>query len=389
MLAGNNIETIVYPVCLREESFWAGSKNNLSDPFNLGNFRYEAYDISSGELIYRKGFSSLYNEWLTTDEAKTTRRSFYEVVTMPYPKNKIKIIISIRDRNGLFKKLYERAIDPYDIYILKEDPLNIKYKKLYGNGDSHTSVDIAFIAEGYKADEMCKFRSDIKKMAGILFSESPFKENKEKFNIWEVDAISQDSGTDIPGEHIFANTALNTSFYTFNLERYLTTLDLKSVNDFASVVPHDLIVILTNSSKYGGGGIYNYYCVTTSDNKLSEGVFIHELGHCFAGLADEYYSSSVTYNNFYQIDVEPWEPNITTLVNFETKWKDMISNNIPIPTPAQDEYKNITGVFEGGGYSSKGIFRPEIDCRMKTNNTKGFCAVCKKAINNMIGFYTK
>jgi len=389
MLAGNSQKTVVYPVGMKEEPFWAGSNTNLRDPFNTGNLRYEIFNEAGDTLIYSRGFCTLYQEWQTTTAAKTIERSFYEVATMPFPKNKVKFVLSIRERNGLFSKLYETKIDPADYFIRKEKPLNVGISKIYGEGEPNTSVDLAFIAEGYKADEMGKFREDVKKMADILFAESPFSDYKDKFNIWAVEAVSQDAGTDIPGENIYVNTALNSSFYTFDLDRYLTTQDIKTVNDYAAVVPHDNIIVLINSTKYGGGGVYNYYSGTTAGHPLSLKVFVHEFGHGFAGLADEYYSSSVAYDEFYPLNIEPWEPNITTMVNFDSKWKKMIGKEIPVPTPAEEKYKNVTGLFEGGGYSAKGIFRPEMECRMKSNSPKGFCSVCRNAIKEMIEFYIK
>ncbi len=389
MLAGNSHTTTVYPVGMKEEPFWAGSKTILVNPFNSGNFKYELFDVNSNTLIYSRAFCTLFQEWQTTDEAKSVDRTFYEVATMPYPKDKVRFVLSKRERNGLFSKLYETVIDPANYFIRKENPVNVKVTKIYGEGDPHTSVDLAFIAEGYKADEMGKFREDVKRMAGYLFAEPPFSDYKDKFNIWAVEAVSQDSGTDIPGENIYVNTALNSSFYTFGIDRYLTTQDIKDVNDYAAAVPHDNIVVLINSTKYGGGGVYNYYTGTTTDNQLSPKVFIHEFGHGFAGLADEYYSSTVAYDEFYPLNVEPWEPNITTLVNFDAKWRKMIDKNTPIPTPAEEKYKDVTGVFEGGGYSAKGIYRPEMDCRMKSNGPKGYCSVCRNAIKEMIEFYIK
>ena len=389
MLAGNSRETSVYPVGMKQEPFWAGSNLTLMNPFNNGNFKYELFDSTGTTLLYSRAFCTLFQEWQTTDEAKKIDRSFYEVATMPFPKNKVSFILSKRERNGLFTKLYETKIDPADYLIRKENPVKVQVTKIYGKGDPHNSVDLAFLAEGYKSDEMEKFRNDVKKMADYLFAEAPFIEYKDKFNIWAVESVSQDSGTDIPGENIYANTTLNSSFYTFNIDRYLTTQDIKSVNDYASAVPHDYIIILINSSIYGGGGVYNYYVGTTTDNQLSSKVFVHEFGHGFAGLADEYYSSSVAYDEFYPLNVEPWEPNITTLVNFDSKWKKMISKETQVPTPAEDKYSNVTGLFEGGGYSAKGIYRSEMDCRMKSNNTKGFCSVCRNALKEMIEFYTK
>jgi hypothetical protein len=182
---------------------------------------------------------------------------------------------------------------------------------------------------------------------------------------------------------------MNSSFYTFGTDRYLTTQDIKTINDYAASVPHDNIIVLINSNKYGGGGVYNYYSGTTTGHLLSPKVFIHEFGHGFAGLADEYYSSSVAYNDFYPLDTEPWEPNITTRVDFDLKWKKMIKEGTPLPTPDEEKYRNRIGLFEGGGYSARGIFRPESDCRMKSNGEKGYCSVCREAIKKMIEFYTK
>ena len=389
MLAGNSEKTAVYPVGMKEEPFYGGPLTQMTDPFNYGNFRYELFDDSSGNLIYSRGFCTLYQEWQTTAEAKRMERSYYEVATMPFPKHKARFVLSIRQRNGSFTKLYATDIDPSDYFIRKEKPVNTSFTKIYGSGKPEHSVDLAFIAEGYKADEMDKFREDVKKMADYMFNEVPFNEYRDKINIWAVEAVSQDSGTDIPGDNVYVNTALNSSFYTFDIDRYLTTQDIKSVNDYAAVVPHDNIIVLINSDKYGGGGVYNYYSGTTTDHPLSLKVFVHELGHGFAGLADEYYSSEVAYEEFYPLDVEPWEPNITTMVDFDSKWKNMIDKVTPVPTPPEDKYKDVTGLFEGGGYSAKGIFRPEMECRMKSNSAKGYCSVCSEAIRKMIEFYIR
>lgn len=388
-LAGNSQKTVVYPVGMKEEPFFGGSKTQLTDPFNYGNLKYEVFDAADNTLIYSRGFCTLYQEWQTTAEARVMERSFYEVATMPYPKNKVRFVLSMRERNGSFSKLYETAIDPNDYFIRKEKTANASYSKIYYAGDPATNVDLAFIAEGYTAAEMGKFREDVKKMADDLFAEAPFSQFKDKFNIYAVEAISAESGTDIPGEKSYVNTALNASFYTFDLDRYLTTQDLKSVNDYAAVVPHDNIIVLINSNKYGGGGVYNYYSGTTVGHPLSPKVFVHEFGHGFAGLADEYYSSEVAYEEFYPLNVEPWEPNITTMVNFDAKWKKLIAKETPIPTPAEEKYSNVTGLFEGGGYSAKGIFRSEQDCRMKGNSPKGYCSVCRDATKKMIEFYIK
>ena len=389
ILAGNNTTTKVFPANIKEEPFWGGSLVNLTDPFNYGNFRYEIFDEASGKLIYSKGFCTLYQEWQSTAEAKQIERFFHEVATFPYPKNKVKFVLSIRRREGDFVKLYETIIDPANYFINREKPANVATSRIYGSGDPHTSLDIAFISECYTQNEMDKFLKDVRRFADILFAESPFDEYAGRINIWAVEAPSQESGTDLPGEGIYVNTALDASFYTFGTDRYLTTQDIKTVNDYAAAVPHDQIVVLINEKRYGGGGVYNYYVATTSDNDLSATVFTHEFGHGFAGLADEYYTSDVAYQDFYPLTVEPWEPNITTRVNFDSKWKNLIARSVPVPTPNNKRYIGVTGLFEGAGYAVKGIFRPAYDCRMKSNEADGFCEICQDAIEKMLMFYMK
>jgi hypothetical protein len=316
-------------------------------------------------------------------------RAFSEVATFPFPLNKVKFVLERREKDGAYSTVFETIIDPADYFILREPVIDAEYTKVVDSGDPHTCLDIAFVAEGYTAGEMDKFISDVKRLSEILFSYKPFDEFSDRINIWAVKAVSAESGTDIPGEGIYRKTALNSSFYTFDLARYLTTFDISAVNDYAAVVPHDNIVVLINSERYGGGGMYNYYSGTTSDHTLTPQVFTHEFGHGLAGLADEYYTSDVAYEEFYPFSVEPWEPNITTMVNFESKWKEMIKKGTPTPTPAEDKYSSTIGLFEGGGYSAKGIFRPQLDCRMKSNEAEEFCQVCQQAIRRVLKYYTE
>jgi len=389
MFAGNNVKTVVYPVGMKEEPVYGGSKTQLTDPFGYGDFKYELFDAAEARLIYSRGFCTLFKEWQATAEAKVMERTFHEVATMPFPRNKVRFVLSKREPEGSYVKLYEKQIDPTDYFIRREKPVNAGVAKILYSGDPATSVDLAFIAEGYTAQEMDKFRDDVKRMTNILFAEPPFNEYRDKFNIWAVEAVSEESGTDIPGDRVYVSTALNSSFYTFDLDRYLTTQDIWSVNDYAALVPHDNIIILINSTNYGGGGVYNYYSCTTVGHSMSPHVFIHEVGHGFAGLADEYYSSRVAYEDLYPLNAEPWEPNITTMVDFDSKWKKMIVTGTPVPTPPEVKYTNKVGLFEGGGYMAKGIYRPEMECTMKSNTPGGFCEVCRKAIREMIEFYIK
>jgi len=372
---------------LREEPFWGGPSKNLIDPFNYGNYKYEVYDKETGKLIFSKGYSTLFAEWLTTPEAKKVKKAFHETIVFPFPKKEVVLKIYARDKKNVFQQVFEYEIDPADPFIKKDKPYKYNSIKFLYNGDPSSKVDIVVIPEGYTKDEMDKFKKDLEKFVNALFGSSPFRENKNNFNIWAVEAPSEESGTDIPRKDIWKNTIVNSSFYTFDTERYLMTEDNKTLRNLAGNVPYDLIYIIVNTSKYGGGAIYNYYSVCVSDNENFEYLVVHEFGHGFAGLGDEYYTSQVSYEEFYKTDVEPWERNLTTLVDFDSKWKNLIDKDTPIPTPPTDEYKNKVGVFEGGGYVPKGVYRPMFDCTMKSRIVDNFCVVCKQAIQKMINYY--
>lgn len=374
---------------LIEEPYWGGSKVNLIDKFDYGKYKFVVKDEKSGEEIYTRTYSTLFSEWQTTDEAKTTTKTFSETITFPFPKKVVVVEFYSRDRRNILHKKFEYKVDPNNYFIKKERTQQFENFKVLYNGDPSNKVDIVIIPDGYTKDEMQKFKDDCNKFSGFLFKTTPYKQNKDKFNIWAIDAPSKESGTDIPADNIWKSTIANSSFYTFDSERYLMIVDNKNLRNLASNAPYDQIFVLVNSSKYGGGSIYNHYSVCSSDNQYSDYVFTHEFGHGFAGLADEYYTSDVAYQDFYPLDIEPLEPNITTLVNFDSKWKDMVDKDTPIPTPDEKSYKNKVGAFEGGGYVAKGVYRPKQDCSMKSISVDNFCPVCQRAIQWVIDFYSK
>jgi hypothetical protein len=387
--AGDTAKEVIYFDEMIEEPIWGGSKTNLIDNFEMGRYYVELRDSATNTLIFSKNYSTLFSEWLTTAESKKIKRSFPEVVTFPYPKNACVLTFFARDRKNKLEKQSAFNIDPNNYFIKKDRRLVYPNFKVSYSGEPSQKVDIVIIPEGYTKDQMELFKKDCQKFAGYLFNSSPYKENKDKFNIWGIEAPSPDSGTDIPGERIYRNTLANTTFYTFDLERYCMTTDYKSVRDLAANAPYDQIYILVNSSKYGGGAIFNFYSICVHDNKHEEYIFVHEFGHGFASLADEYYESTTAYEDFYPKDVEPSDPNLTTLVDFSKKWKDLVEPGTPIPTPATPEYKDKVGAFEGGGYVDKGIYRPMQDCTMKSISVNNFCPVCKRSIIKMIDYYTK
>jgi len=374
---------------LIEEPFWGGSKTNLIDIFEYGHHKFEVYDFATEKLIFSHSSSSLFSEWQTTAEAKSTWRTFGESFVFPFPLQKVFLVFYTRDRQNNWIENFRYTIDPENIFISRERKAIHPVFEVHLSNDSWNALDVVFLPEGYTQDEMTKFRNDCLRFAEYLLKAKPFNENTDRINIRAVLAPSAESGTDIPGNNIWKQTRLNSNFYTFGLDRYLTTMDVKSTRNLAANVPYDQIVILVNSKQYGGGGIYNYYAITTSDHLLADYVFIHEFGHSFAGLGDEYYSAEVTYIDYYNLEVEPWEPNLTTLVEFERKWQDMLQPDTPVPTPGEEGYKDMLGVFEGGGYTAKGMYRPFYDCTMKSAGYDNFCPVCIRAIQRMIDFQGK
>ena len=388
-LAGNSNTQNFYLDELKAEPYWSGSHTHTIDTLNLGAYMVEVRDKSTQKLLYSKGFCTLFQEWQTVAEAKTISRAFEQVTRIPYPKNEVTVTFKMREKSGVFVDLASLNIDPHSIYINHKQPDKHRVSKILNNGNHNEMLDIAFIAEGYTTDQMKKFRSDVKKISEYLCSQEPFSEHKSSINIWAIESPSEAQGPTNPGKNIWNKTAVGSSFYTFGIDRYLTTIKFRMVMDIAASAPTDIAYVLVNTKKYGGGGIYNHYNVVTSDHALTNEVFIHELGHGLAGLADEYYTSDVAYQDFYDLTVEPWEPNITTMVNFKAKWAGLISKHTPIPTPAKQEYSNTVGVYEGGGYMSKGIYRPFINCRMHGNDAERFCPVCQRAISMVLSTYTK
>ena len=389
VLAGDAETTRFFLSDILREPYWGGSQINLVDTFHYGDYFFTLHDVETGKLIFSRGFSTLFREWQTIPEAEEIQKAFSNALRFPYPRNPFKLEVFLRRKDQTMKELISLQIDPSDPQIKVLNPGNVKVRSLIDNGPYENSLDLVIIAEGYRKQEMRKFTKDAKRLTEYLFSIDPFSLYRHKFNVRLIYSESPESGTDFPGEGIWRNTVVNSNFYTFGIERYLTSTDFWTISDIASRVPYDQIIILVNSDKYGGGGIFNFYTITSTGHTASAGVLVHELGHSFAGLGDEYYTSDVSYEGFYDLNYEPWEPNLTTLQKFSSKWMDMVPSGVPVPTPVSKEYDGIVGVFEGGGYVAKGIFRPQIDCIMKNNSAPEFCLVCRRAIEKMIIFHTE
>jgi len=389
-IAGDSKSETVYLNQVKQEPYWGGTHKHLIDPFNSGTYRYSVFDSVTGTLLFTKGFSNLFQEWQKTPEATRVRRSFEQTAIFPFPRQSIRFQVENRNFNsGKFEKIFQMFINPNDYFIGRKKIHPIPFVKFHDSGDPENKVDIAFLAEGYTQDQMDKFLKDANRIGNYFLSQEPYSEYKDRINFYAVESASEEAGVNVPGRRIYINTDINSTFYTFDMDRYLTSVNTSRVYDIAANVPYDVIFILVNSKIYGGGGFYNHFGESTVDNYFSEIVSIHEFGHTFAGLADEYYTSEVTYSDFYNTHVEPWEPNITTNVDFGSKWKDIVKNGTPLPTPREDKYNTTVGMFEGGGYVSKGVYSPMMDCRMNSNEASGFCPVCREAIIRMIKYYSE
>ncbi len=373
---------------LNQSPRWYGKRSNFSEVPVEGNGAIIVREHSKENIIYKNSFSTLFQEWQTTDEAKTTIKAFENVFLVPMPKDTVDITVELRNNRREVVASMTHVVNPKDILIRHIGEHKTPYETMLQAADTTRCINIAFVAEGYTREEMPIYIEDVKKSIDALFCHEPFKSRKEVFNIIAVEPASEESGTSVPRKGIWKRTALGSHFDTFYTERYLTTLHMKRLHDVLAGLPYEHIIVLVNTEVYGGGGILNSYNLSAAHHAKTLPVVVHEFGHSFAGLADEY-----AYDNepipMYPADIEPWEPNITTLKDFHGKWEQMISKKTPVPTPADKKYADAVGVYEGAGYSLNGVYRPMQDCRMRTNENPTFCPVCQKAINNLIDFYVK
>jgi len=383
---------------------WAGRRSRLSEKFLNGNGQITVRDHASGDVIYVSTFSTLFQEWQTQEEATKVHKAFETSYQVPFPKHDIDVTVTLTDVHNRVTSELTHTVSPQDILIRPIGENGLRSKYVLKSGDVTSCVDIAILSEGYTEADEEKFYGDCARAVDALFSHEPFISLKNRFNVVGVFAPSQDGGPSIPREGAWKRTSTNAHYDTFYSDRYLMTSDIHRVYDLLSCVPFEHVIVLVNSSTYGGGGIYNQITLSTSDHATFKQVLVHEFGHSYAGLGDEYYYDD-QYSTFYPSDTEPWEPNLTTLVDFESKWADMLPKGTKIPTPpakipdfrkakTAKELKQINaatqkvGVFEGGGYQSKGVYRPAQECRMKINEVEDFCPVCARAIRRITEFYT-
>ena len=372
--AGDSARQDIYVDELSAIPHWYGKTKRLAEVPLKGNGQIIVRDAQSDSIIYRHSFSTLFQEWLAEDEAKHTRRSFENVFLVPYPKQPVTVTVELYDYHQNINATLTHTVDPQDILIRHIGERNVTpYVTLHSGAAPHP-IRIAFVAEGYQGEELTNYLEDCRKAVRSLFNHEPFKSLQDRFNIIALLSTSEESGVSVPRQGIWKRTALGSHFDTFYTERYLTTLHLKRLHDLLAGTPYEHIIILTNTTTYGGGGIYNSYNLAAAHGPMYEPVVVHEFGHSFGGLGDEYpYGDS---DPMYFADTEPWEPNLTTQHDFTGKWENLIR-------------EGKAGMVEGGGYLSHGVWRGQEDCRMRTNEYPTFCPVCQQALTRLIKFYTE
>ena len=371
---------------------WWGRRHHLDSLALRGNGQITMQDAASGDTIYRMSFSSLFQEWQTTEEATRVRRSFENVYLLPFPKRPADVSVELLDNRGAVKARLRHRVDPSDILIRRTDSLPAAtHRYITRGGTPDDCIDVAIVAEGYTEAEMEAFYEDAASATTAIFAHEPFKSLKGYFNVVAVATPSADSGVSQPKQGSWRRTAFGSHFDTFYSDRYLTTLRLRTLHDALAGIPYEHIIILANTDQYGGGGIYNSYVLSSTRHMQFLPVVVHEFGHSFAALADEY-AYDDEYSPMYPDGIEPWEQNITTLTDFASKWADLVPAGTPVPTPpvrgTRGRYSKI-GLYEGAGYRSRGVYRPCTDCRMRTNTAPEFCPVCRRAIERLIHYYTR
>jgi hypothetical protein len=427
-------ETVAFDRAV-DDGPWAGSRTRLLDETNLGSHFVEVRDLKTNRVVFSRGYSSLFSEWEQTEEAKRASRTFPESLRLPWPRDKVRVVLERRDKANVFHELFSAVVDPAgpESNPAPRAPMG-KVWTVFENGPAAAKLDLLILGEGYAERDLPKFHADVKRLVEILFTYEPFKSRKADFNVRALDLPALESGVLRPDSRIFRRTPLSVQYGIFGSERYMLTYDDRALREAASAAPYDFLEILVNDARYGGGGIYNFQATASVDTGFAEYVFVHEFGHHFAGLADEYYGSDVAYETGGE-KPEPWEPNVTALKDPKAlKWADLVEKGTPLPTPWEKDafekenrgvqverrkliaqgaspaalddlfrrqmseetkllssmaWSGKTGAFEGAAYEAKGLYRPSADCIMFTRDAVGFCPVCRRAIGRVIDEYSR
>jgi len=421
---------------LRIEGEWPGSRTQTIDTTNRGKYLIELVDLATQRVLYTRGFSSIYGEWETTGEARREIwRALPEALRVPEPRRTAQVRLRKRQTDQSFREVWELIVDPSSRFVDRAPAASADWSVLVDNGPVAIKADLAILGDGYRADQKEKFLADARRASNALFAEEPFRSRKRDFNVRAVWTPAEHAGISRPRAGVFRDSPLGARYNSFDSERYVLTLDDRAWRDAAAIVPYDFVLILVNERKYGGGGIFGLYSTAAVDSGYADYLVVHEFGHHFAGLADEYYTSQVAYEDFAGGHVEPWEPNVTALLDpANLKWRDLVEESTPVPTPWEKDafekrsleyqkkrnemraagapeedmdklfdeireyfsrtlggqrYSAKVGAFEGAHYEAQGFYRSTIDCRMFSRDDVELCPVCTRAVEQIIDLYAK
>ena len=425
---GPGIEAYSFDRLVIEPLAWPDNPAANVEPQPTGNYRFEI--ISSGKTIFARGYDPAFAEWLTTAESKKVRRTFQDSLRFPALTAKADVILKKRSEEGTYKEVWRYSIDPADPFIDRSTPARQQAIEIEKHGEPPTKVDLLLLGDGYTAAECTStFRQQAQRLSAALFRVDPFKSRRNDFNVWGLCPPSVESGIASPSRGIFRRTPVGAAYDAFASERYILTFENRAWRDIAAWAPYEYVIILTNGATYGGGGLYNVFSTAAAGNDFAEYLFIHEFGHHFAGLADEYYTSPVAYEPPARI-FEPWAANATAQADrSKLKWRDLLTPGVPLPTPwpkqqfeamqkdyqatraklradkrpeaemtalfrregeaemklfATAEHRGKVGLFQGANYDAKAFYRPELDCIMFSRNPVPFCKVCQRALSQQI-----
>jgi len=408
---------------------WPGSPARPFDELNLGKYLFEVRDRATNRLVYSRGFASIFGEWETTAEARTLARSFSESVRFPRPDAPLQLIVKKRAADQNFHEVWSLVIDPKDQNVDDAPPPSPgPVIELQKSGPPEEKFDLLLLGDGYTADQRGKFEADARRLIAELFAHEPWKSRRADVNVWGLCPPSDQPGVSRPSTGQHRRSRIGATYDAFGSERYLLAFENRSLRDVASFAPYDALAILVNGETYGGGGIFNLYATVAVDSKWADYIFVHELGHAVAALADEYFTSDTAYLPSAERP-EPWEPNVTADPK-AAKWADLIKTGTALPTPwPQEEFSRQAmafqaqrkairarngpesemdvlflaqqkeesallaplagqvGAFEGANYEAKGYYRPQDDCVMFTRDPVPFCAVCQRALSRAIDLY--
>jgi hypothetical protein len=422
---------------IRVEGAWPGSRTRLLDDTNLGKYMLVVIDLSDQKVVYSRGLASIFGEWETTGEAtEGIWRTLHESYRFPEPRGRVQVVVRKRNDDGSFREIFGTVVDPAGRFVDRSVPAPVgELIEVSVNGPPSVKVDLLVLGDGYTLSDRDAFRADVERAAEALFAFEPFASHRNDFNLRAIFTPAAERGISRPRAGVWRSSPLGLSYNAFDSERYMLGFANARLREIAAQAPYDALILLANSDKYGGGGILNLWMTAAAGSAQFDYLVVHEFGHSFAGLADEYYTSQVSYEDFTAPGTEPWEPNITALLDpGELKWRDLVAADTPLPTPwDKQRYDEVSvafqkrrqamrereaseeemdayfaevkattgamlagersagkiGAFEGAGYQAQGLYRPATDCIMFTRNPSSFCPVCARAIERVIALYTE